>query len=280
MNIIHTISSLRSVLEPLRNEGKRIGFVPTMGALHNGHLQLVARAAKENDVCVVSIFVNPTQFNDKSDLEKYPRTPEADCRLLETVGCSIVFLPSVEEMYPEEDARIFDFSPLDEVMEGPLRPGHFNGVGQVVSKLFDAVMPHKAYFGLKDFQQLAIIQLMVKQMNFPIEIVPCPIVREADGLAMSSRNVRLTAEQRAVAPAIYAALKSSVEMSKTESLEVVKRSVEEAIRREPLFKLDYFEIVDGRTLQSIGSWNQTDYPVGCIALYCGPVRLIDNIAYR
>ena len=193
MKLVHTINELRAELEVQRKAGKKIGFVPTMGALHEGHASLVRRAVAENDIVVVSDFVNPTQFNDKNDLLKYPRTLEADCELLEKEGTAYVFAPSVEEIYPEPDTRQFSYAPLDTVMEGKFRPGHFNGVCQVVSKLFMIVEPDKAYFGEKDFQQLAIIREMVKQMQFPLEIMGCPIIREDDGLALSSRNVCVAA---------------------------------------------------------------------------------------
>ena len=196
MKIVHAIKDLQEALADLRAQGKTVGLVPTMGALHAGHASLVKRSVAENDATVVSVFVNPTQFNDKNDLTKYPRTLEADCRLLEQCGATVVFAPSVEEIYPEPDMRHFSFPPLDTVMEGAYRPGHFNGVCQIVSKLFDLVKPDRAYFGEKDFQQLAIIREMVRQLKFPLQIVGCPIVREADGLALSSRNTRLSAEQR------------------------------------------------------------------------------------
>lgn len=280
MDIFSRISVLQNLVSELKKEGKSIGFIPTMGALHEGHIGLVGRSLKETDVTVVSIFVNPTQFNDQSDLANYPRTLEADCEKLKVAGCHIVFAPEVTEIYPEPDNRVFDLSPLDLVMEGPSRPGHFNGVVQVVSRLFDAVTPDKAYFGLKDFQQLAIINRMVEMLDYQIEIVPCPIIRETDGLAMSSRNVRLTAEHRQKAPKIYATLKESLSLSKSESMDVVKRYVEECIKAEPAFKIEYFEMVDGHTLQPIYNWQDATYIVGCIALYCGEVRLIDNIIYR
>ena len=196
MKVIHTIEDLQAGLSVLKAQGKKVGLVPTMGALHAGHASLVKRSVNENDVTVVSVFVNPTQFNDKNDLVKYPRTLEADCKLLEDCGATLVFAPSVEEMYPEPDTRQFGYAPLDTVMEGAFRPGHFNGVCQIVSKLFDAVKPHRAYFGEKDFQQLAIIREMVRQMKFDLEIVGCPIVREEDGLALSSRNARLSSDER------------------------------------------------------------------------------------
>ena len=221
MKVVSTISELRNELDACRALGKSIGFVPTMGALHRGHVSLVERSVAENDITVVSIFVNPTQFNDKNDLKNYPRTLEADCALLEGVGATYAFAPEVSEMYPEPDTRVFSFSPLDTVMEGACRPGHFNGVAQIVSKLFYAVEPHKAYFGEKDFQQLAIIRKMVRQLNLNLEIVGCPIVREDDGLAMSSRNMLLTAEERVRAVNISRILKESLEYAK-EHLEQVE----------------------------------------------------------
>ena len=243
MKLIQTISELRAELDAFRKEGKTIGLVPTMGALHAGHASLVNRAVAENDVVVVSDFVNPTQFNDQNDLLKYPRTLEADCALLEKCGATLVFAPSVEEVYPEPDPRQFSYAPLDTVMEGKYRPGHFNGVCQIVSKLFLMVEPHRAYFGEKDFQQLAIIREMVRKYPFNIQIVGCPIVREEDGLALSSRNARLTAEQRKEALQISKALFASVDFSKSRVLLETKQFVEDCIRRAPGLELEYFEIV-------------------------------------
>lgn len=279
MKTVHTIKALQEELNALRLQGKRVGLVPTMGALHAGHASLVKRSVAENDVTVVSDFVNPTQFNDLNDLAKYPRTLEADCQLLEACGVSFVFAPSVEEIYPEPDTRQFSFAPLDTVMEGIYRPGHFNGVCQIVSKLFDIVKPDRAYFGEKDFQQLAIIREMVRKMHFPLEIVGCPIVREADGLALSSRNARLSEEQRQQALKISKTLFESRDYAKTHSVNETKQYVEEAINQAPGLRLEYFELVDGDTLQSIASWDDTTYAVGCITVYCGEVRLIDNIKY-
>ena len=280
MKLVHTINELRAELALQRQAGKKIGLVPTMGALHEGHASLVRRAVAENDVVVVSDFVNPTQFNDKNDLLKYPRTLDADCELLEKEGASFVFAPSVEEIYPEPDTRQFSYAPLDTVMEGKYRPGHFNGVCQIVSKLFMIVEPDKAYFGEKDFQQLAIIREMVKQMNFPLEIVGCPIVREADGLALSSRNARLSEEQRRQALGISQALFCSKEYAATHSVVETQKFVEKAIADAEGLELEYFELVDGLTLQKIASWEDTDYAVGCITVFCGEVRLIDNIKYK
>ena len=280
MKLVHTINELRAELAAQRQAGKKIGLVPTMGALHEGHASLVRRAVAENVIVVVSDFVNPTQFNDKNDLLKYPRTLEADCELLEKEGAAYVFAPSVEEIYPEPDTRQFSYAPLDTVMEGKYRPGHFNGVCQIVSKLFMIVEPDKAYFGEKDFQQLAIIREMVKQMQFPLEIIGCPIVREADGLALSSRNARLTDEQRQQALNISRTLFQSKEYAVSHTVAETQQFVEDAIAASEGLELEYFELVDGTTLQKISRWEETDYAVGCITVFCGEVRLIDNIKYK
>lgn len=280
MKLIQTIQELRTELDALRKEGKTIGLVPTMGALHAGHASLVKRAVAENDVVVVSDFVNPTQFNDKNDLLKYPRTLDADCKLLEECGASFVFAPSVEEIYPEPDTRLFSYAPLDTVMEGKFRPGHFNGVCQIVSKLFLIVEPTRAYFGEKDFQQLAIIREMVRKYPFNLEIVGCPIVREADGLALSSRNARLSDEQRIQALQISKTLFASVEYAQTHTLAETKAFVESAISTAEGLRLEYFEIVDGNSLQTVCDWKDGSYIVGCITVFCGEVRLIDNIKYK
>ena len=280
MKLIESIELLRSELDACRKSGKRIGLVPTMGALHAGHASLVKRAVLENDVVVVSDFVNPTQFNDKNDLKNYPRTLDADCKLLESYGASYIFAPSVQEMYPEPDTRQFSYAPLDTVMEGKYRPGHFNGVCQIVSKLFLAVEPDRAYFGEKDFQQLAIIREMVRRYPFPIKIVGCPIVREPDGLALSSRNSRLSAQQRIQALGISKTLFSSLEFAKTNTLKQTKDFVETSIANAEGLRLEYFEIVDGNTLQTVTDWDDSHYIVGCITVFCGDVRLIDNIKYK
>ena len=280
MELIQTIRELRAKLDALRGEGKTIGLVPTMGALHAGHASLVKRAVAENDVVVVSDFVNPTQFNEKDDLAKSPRTLDADCRLLESCGAAFVFAPSVEEIYPEPDTRTFSYAPLDTVMEGKYRPGHFNGVCQIVSKLFLIVEPTRAYFGEKDFQQLAIIREMVRRYPFDLQIVGCPIVREADGLALSSRNARLSGEQRKQALQISKALFASVDYAKSHTLAETKAFVEKTIADAEGLRLEYFEIVDGNTLQTVGEWEESKYIVGCITVFCGEVRLIDNIKYK
>ncbi len=277
MIVVETIKGLKQELE--KYSSKTIGFVPTMGALHNGHISLVKRSVEENDVTVVSVFVNPTQFNDKADLERYPRTEEADKKLLEAAGCDIVFMPQVEEMYPEEDTRVFNFGSIETVMEGKYRPGHFNGVAQIVSKLFYAVEPTRSYFGEKDFQQVAIIRDMVRQLNIPVEIIACPIIREESGLARSSRNELLSAEERKKAALISQVLSKSVNFAKDMSVEEVKNWVIDQFKVDEVFKMDYYDIVDGNTLQSVSSWEESDYIVGCIAIYCGKIRLIDNIHY-
>lgn len=279
MKIVSKIQDLKGYLAQERLNNRRIGFVPTMGALHAGHLSLVKHCVDENDICVVSVFVNPTQFNDKKDLETYPRTLEKDCELLQSAGCDYVFAPSVEEMYPEPDTRVFDFGKVMQVMEGARRPGHFNGVAQVVSKLFYIVEPDNAYFGEKDFQQIAVIRAMVKQLGLSVKINDCPILREADGLAMSSRNTRLTPELRQKAPLIARTLKESTNFAPAKGVQEVIDYVVNTINQEPDMEVEYFEIVDGNTLESIKDWKDTDYPVGCITVYCGEVRLIDNIKY-
>ena len=280
MEIVHTIKDLQAALAALRAQGKTVGLVPTMGALHAGHASLVKRCVAENDAAVVSVFVNPTQFNDKNDLAKYPRTLDADCRLLEQCGAAFAFAPSVEEMYPEPDTRQFSYAPLDTVMEGKYRPGHFNGVCQIVSKLFEVVKPDRAYFGEKDFQQLAIIREMVRQLKFPLQIVACPIVREEDGLALSSRNARLSAEERQQALKISQTLFASRDYAKSHTVAETQKFVEDAIEAAPGLRLEYFELVDGNTLQKIANWEDTSYAVGCITVFCGEVRLIDNIKYK
>lgn len=276
MKIVNTISELRIILD-LQKEKGSIGFVPTMGALHEGHLSLVDQSVKENPFTVSSIFVNPSQFNDKSDLERYPRDLERDCNLLVSRKCDLVFAPTVEEMYPEADERHFNFGTLETVMEGKFRPGHFNGVAQIVSKLFNAVLPDKAYFGLKDFQQLAIIQEMVRQQDYKIEIVPCAIIREDDGLAMSSRNMLLEKSKRIAAPFIYETLKNAAIEAKTKSPDQLRNLVEKAFLENDELELEYFEIVNNNTLQPISNFNVEVPATACIAVHAGKIRLIDNI---
>ena len=253
-----------------------------MGALHQGHASLVSRSVKENDVTVVSVFVNPTQFNDKNDLANYPRTLEADCQLLENLGANVVFAPTAEEIYPEPDTRRFSYPPTDTVMEGAFRPGHFNGVCQIVSKLFMFAQPTRAYFGEKDFQQIAVIKAMVRDQRFPLEIVPCPIVREQDGLALSSRNTLLTADERKIAPAIYKALCDSVSYSKTHTVEETKQMAIDQINAVDGLEVQYYEIVNADTLQGVTNWDEAEHVQGCITVFCGhtPIRLIDNINYK
>lgn len=280
MKIIQTVSHLDALLQQFREKGKTIGFVPTMGALHAGHIRLVKLCASESDVCVVSIFVNPTQFNNKEDLRRYPRTLEADSELLTQAGADVLFAPSVEEVYPEADTRVFDFGQLDKVMEGHFRPGHFNGVAQVVSKLFAYTKPDRAYFGEKDFQQLAIIQAMVKQMQLPLQIVPVPIVREPSGLAMSSRNQLLTEQQRSEAANIFRVLKESKSLLDTTTPDQLTQWVIDRVNEAAALEVEYFQIVNGESLQPVSSWEDAVNVVGCIAVFCGAVRLIDNIRYK
>ncbi len=258
-----------------------VGFVPTMGALHEGHLSLVRACRSACDTTVVSIFVNPTQFNDPKDLENYPRTEEADLALLEEQGVDFVFAPAVDEIYPTPDTRVFDFGGLDRVMEGEHRPGHFNGVGQVVSRLFEIVRPNRAFFGEKDFQQLAIIRHMTAQLGLPIEIVGCPIVRDVDGLARSSRNTLLSPEHRAAAPRIYAVLAEAAESLRGKvSVPEAKRIITQRIDAEPLLRTEYIEIASADSLQPAADWGQRLGELRCFAaVHAGPVRLIDNVPF-
>ncbi len=280
MKIIRTVKELKEAVNALKAEGKSVGLVPTMGALHHGHISLVERARSGNDAVVVSVFVNPTQFNNPDDLRTYPRTEEADCRRLDEAGVDIAFIPTVEEMYPEPDTRQFDLGAVAAVMEGAMRPGHFNGVAQVVSRLFAMVNPDRAYFGEKDFQQIAVIRRMVELEKFPIEIVSCPIKRESDGLALSSRNVRLSAHQREIAPNIHRVLKESVGRKLAgASLEEVKHWVTDSINAYPEMEVEYYEIVNAADMQPVAEWGDCSEPVGCITVYLGDVRLIDNIKY-
>lgn len=280
MRLLNTVKEVQDVVAPLRLKDKKIGFVPTMGALHNGHISLVKQCIADNDISIVSVFVNPTQFNNKEDLVKYPRNLEQDCLFLEKAGVDFVFAPSEKEIYPEPDTREFDFGQIDKVMEGVHRPGHFNGVAQVVSRLFDIVKPDKAYFGEKDFQQLAVIRAMVKQLELPVQIVPMPIVREPSGLALSSRNERLNAAQKQVAVNISKTLFESKEWMQSQTVKEVIDKVTNQLNSQEEFDVEYYEIVDGDSLQSVNNWQESDYIVGCIAVFCGDVRLIDNIVYK
>lgn len=281
MKVFHKIAELQNELFAVRKEAKTVGLVPTMGALHEGHASLVKRSVGENDVTVVSVFVNPTQFNDKNDLNTYPRTLEADCALLESAGADYVLAPSVDEMYPIPDNRHFEFPPVSTVMEGAHRPGHFNGVCQVVSRLFYIVCPDRAYFGEKDWQQIAVIKAMVKYLGLSLEIVECPIVREDDGLAKSSRNTLLSPDERAIAPVIFKYLDESRSFAETHTLKETHDWVVEGINSTEGLEVEYFSIVDGNTLLDIEDWKDSDNVVGCITVYCGqkPIRLIDHIKY-
>ena len=278
MKVFESVKELRAELDKAEQSG--IGFVPTMGALHAGHRSLVERARRENGTVVVSVFVNPTQFNDKNDLKHYPRTPEADARLLEEAGADFVLMPTVEEIYPQPDTRQFDFGLIDKVMEGATRPGHFNGVAQVVSRLFDIVRPARAYFGEKDFQQIAVIKSMVAQLALPIEIFECAIVRGEDGLALSSRNTLLDAAHRAAAPHIYATLRAAVAQSQEMAPARLKEWVTAEVERNPLLKVIYYQSVDARTMQEVAAWDDSPRIQGCIAVQAGDIRLIDNIRIR
>ena len=279
MELYKTITSLQNALQGERLKGLKIGFVPTMGALHEGHLSLVQKAGDICDIVVVSIFVNPTQFNDTNDLANYPRTLESDLKILSGAKCDYIFYPSVEEVYPVPDTRKFNFGNIETVMEGAFRPGHFNGVAQVVSRLLEIVHPDMAFFGQKDYQQIAVIKDLVRQMKIPVEIVSCRIVREKDGLAMSSRNKLLLPEYRNIAPLIYETLKEAKDLSKSKPVTEVKALVINKINNSELLRVEYFEIVDDTTLIPVDDWVKTPKAVGCIAVYAGKVRLIDNIIF-
>lgn len=282
MIVTTTKKELHDYLDGVRTQGLSIGLVPTMGALHDGHLSLVKRAIDQYDVCVVSIFVNPRQFNNPQDLVTYPRQPEKDIALLEQNGCHCIFMPSVEEVYETgERERTFDFGAIGRVMEGVQRPGHFEGVALIVSKLFELIAPNGAFFGEKDFQQIAIVRSMVAQCGFELSIHPVPIVREESGLALSSRNQRLTDETRLSAPMIYKTLVKSIDKGRSGATpQEVEAWVTEQLNATPHLEVEYYTIVDGTTLQPIQAWEQSCNPVGCIACYCGEVRLIDNIHYQ
>ena len=278
MKSYSTVSELREALLPHRD--KTIGFVPTMGALHQGHISLVERARKECDTVVVSVFVNPTQFNDKTDLKNYPRTPEADAAMLEAAGVDYVLFPTVEQIYPEPDTRVFDFGLVDKVMEGATRPGHFNGVAQVVSRLFAIVEPDKAYFGEKDFQQIAVIRAMMAQLGLTLEVVDCPIIRDTDGLALSSRNTLLTTEHRAAAPHIYEVLSAATAKLDQMTPQQLTECVVSEVESNPLLKVIYFQAVDALSLQQVENWTDSQRIQGCIAVQAGQIRLIDNIKLK
>ncbi|MBF1421687.1 pantoate--beta-alanine ligase [Hoylesella nanceiensis] len=282
MKIFDNIVDLQNELFYLRKANKKIGLVPTMGALHQGHASLVKQCVADNDITIVSVFLNPTQFNDPKDLERYPRTFEEDCKILNEVGADIVFAPTPKEMYPTPDNRHFEFPPTSTVMEGAKRPGHFNGVCQVVSRLFYITKPHNAYFGEKDWQQICVIKQLVKYLNLDINIIECPIIREESGLAMSSRNALLTSEERAIAANIYRILKESVTKKDSLSVGELQQEVINSINAIDQLEVEYFEIVDGNTLETVHSWNDSPYIVGCITVYCGatPIRLIDHIKYK
>lgn len=283
MEIVHTIPALQSKLNELRANGKSVGLVPTMGALHEGHLSLIRRCRTENDVAIVSVFVNPTQFNNPTDLATYPRDLDADAALVNAAGVDLLFAPSPDDIYSKEEMErpfLFDFEGLDQVMEGKQRPGHFNGVVQIVSKLFRLINPTNAYFGEKDFQQVAVIRLMVKTMRFDINIIACPIIREESGLAKSSRNQLLNPEQKVLASNIFKVLKESLKFAPEKNPAELTRWVTDHINEHEGLEVEYFEIVDGTTLQTVNSWNDADSVVGCVTVHCGHVRLIDNIKYK
>ncbi len=278
MQVCHKIDELLSCVDTFKREGKTIGLLPTMGALHEGHLSLAKRAKEENDVLICSVFVNPIQFNNKEDLEKYPRDLEADVALLDGIGCDVVFAPSAEEVYAEEPTEKYSFGALEQVLEGPQRPGHFNGVATIVHKLFKWARPDRAYFGEKDYQQIAIVKDLVRQFSIPVQIVECPIYRDADGLATSSRNRRLSAKARKIAPKIHEILLKSATLAKDMSYSQIKSYVEGEFAMRNDFELEYFEVVDAKTLQPIRRPSENG-AVGCVAVWLDGVRLIDIQKY-
>lgn len=282
MKIIDTVAALQLAVTEAKQQGLSVGLVPTMGALHEGHASLIRQCVAENQLTVVSVFVNPTQFNDPKDLQHYPRTFEADAQLIASLGGDIVFAPSVEEIYPQEDKRVFSYPPIDTVMEGARRPGHFNGVCQIVSKLFDMVSPDKAYFGEKDFQQIAVVRAMMRDLGYKFQLVPCPIVRETSGLALSSRNALMSEDERVLATNIYRTLRESVVFSQAHTVAETQQFVMNLLNALEGLEVEYYEIVNGETLQTVTSWEDAAQIQGCITVFCGarPVRLIDNISYR
>lgn len=282
MKIIDTVAALQLAVTEAKQQGLSVGLVPTMGALHEGHASLIRQCVAENQLTVVSVFVNPTQFNDPKDLQHYPRTFEADAQLIASLGGDIVFAPSVEEIYPQEDKRVFSYPPIDTVMEGARRPGHFNGVCQIVSKLFDMVSPDKAYFGEKDFQQIAVVRAMMRDLGYKFQLVPCPIVRETSGLALSSRNALMSDEERVLATNIYRTLRESVVFSQAHTVAETQQFVVNQLNALEGLEVEYYEIVNGETLQTVTSWEDAAQIQGCITVFCGArqVRLIDNISYR
>lgn len=279
MEVFERVEALQNYLSRRKSDGLIVGFVPTMGALHRGHATLIETARSQCEEVVVSIFVNPNQFNNPNDLARYPRTPEKDFDLCRKAGATSLFVPSVQEVYPEPDKRVFSFGPLEKVMEGEFRPGHFNGVAQVVSRLFEMVKPHKAFFGEKDFQQLAIVRRMVEMLSINVDIVACPTVREPDGLAMSSRNMLLSAEQRQAAPLIAKTLHEARNKKDSFNVNNTLAWVVSTINSNPLLRVEYFQIVDASNLQPIQGWDEAKRIVGCIAVNVGEVRLIDNVSF-
>lgn len=277
MVILTKITDVKAHLSVLRKQNKTIGFVPTMGALHQGHISLIEASKKQTDVTICSIFVNPTQFNNPDDLKRYPRTPETDIKFLEDAGCDILYMPEVADIYPENDTRKFEFGYLDTILEGATRPGHFNGVGQVVSILFEGISPDKAFFGSKDYQQVMVVKSLVKQLNLPVEIIACPILREADGLAMSSRNMRLTPEERIFAGMVPDIMLQANKVVKEKGVDAAKEFVVNLVSKVSIMKLDYFEVCDAETLESVSDYKPGKKTVSLIAVFVGNIRLIDNL---
>jgi len=276
MRVFDKINELKEYLAIQKEKGLNVGFVPTMGALHQGHISLIDISRKETDITVCSIFVNPTQFNNKADLTHYPRTPETDIALLQKAGCDALYMPDVKDVYPENDKRTFTFGYLDTILEAAHRPGHFNGVGQVVSILLEGIKPDKAYFGSKDYQQVMVVKSLVKQLNLAVEIIACPILREPDGLAMSSRNTRLNAQERLVAAFVPKMMQEAINLVKSTGIDAAKDYITNYVKEQPLMKLDYYEVCDAETLEPLTSFDASQKAISLIAVFVGNVRLIDN----
>ena len=276
MLVLRKIKEIEEIITLQKQTGHSIGFVPTMGALHQGHISLINYSKQQTDLTVCSIFVNPTQFNNASDLTHYPRTPEADIKLLEEAGCDILYMPEVKDVYPENDSRQFDFGYLDTILEGAKRPGHFNGVGQVVSILLEGIKPHKAFFGSKDYQQVMVVKSLVKQLNLDVEIIACPILREPDGLAMSSRNTRLTSDERKTAAFVPKIMIEAKELVIQKGITYAKLFIDEQMRLHPTMKLEYYEVCDAETLELLSDLNPSKKAISLIAVFVGNIRLIDN----
>lgn len=277
MQVFQQISEIKTYISSQKQQHKTIGFVPTMGALHQGHISLINESKKVCDITVCSIFVNPTQFNNANDLTRYPRTPEVDRQLLEQAGCDVLYMPDVKDIYPTTDTRQFNFGYIDTILEAEHRPGHYNGVGQVVSILLTGIEPNKAFFGSKDYQQVMIVRTLVKQLKLPVEIISCPILREDDGLAMSSRNMLLTPEERKIASLVPKMMEGARDIVKQIGVSAAKLYILNEVAQVPIMKLDYYEVCDTETLEPLTALEPNQQAISLIAVFVGNIRLIDNL---